>query len=62
MKPDNRAHHTADDWQGFLETIQAGYRYLHSLERELTALPEQGWDLPKQRHYERNWRVRSPKC
>ena len=34
---------TPHDWDEFLEKIQAGYRHLHWLERELTAIPEEAW-------------------
>ncbi|MEO8325498.1 MAG: hypothetical protein ABI618_06595 [Nitrospirota bacterium] len=43
MKRSSIANQTAEDWEEFLETIQAGYRHLYSRERELNAIPAHSW-------------------
>jgi len=43
---DRKDKHTANDWQEFLEAIQDGYRYLYSLKRKLSVIPEEAWRTP----------------
>ncbi len=35
MKPDSKGDDSTSEWQDFLETIEAGYRQLSVLERQL---------------------------
>ena len=47
MKPDSKGDDNTGEWHDFLETIQAGYRQLNAIERQLDAITEQDWDGPE---------------
>ena len=47
MKPDSKGDDNTGEWHDFLETIQAGYRQLNAIERQLEAINGQDWNRPE---------------
>ena len=41
MNTKSKRHDAADGWHHFLEKLEAGYRRMHSLERDLHAITEE---------------------